>query len=228
MRRALIGVTVAFASVVPAAVSAHDGPPYPIASDRVAGPYRISIWTDPDTTDDGSLGGQFWVKLDAAQSTTLPPRTQATVTIRPLDRPGPERRAAATPVGGDIKNQFAAVLMDHEGRFAVRVGVNGPAGGVTLDSQVDATYDLRPPPYLLVVYVIPFLLAGLLWGRVIVKRRSASRHSMERTVSPRALLQRYRAICVLYCSTSTTPIRSRAASIPSRRCGCSTRPSSRR
>ena len=173
MKAAFICMLIAGAGVVPAPVSAHDGPPYPIVSDRVAGPYRVSIWTDPDTTDDGSLGGQFWVRLEAAQSTALPPRTQATVTIRPLDRPGPEHRAAAAPVRGDIKNQFAAVLMDHEGRFAVRVSVDGPAGNTTLDSEVDATYDRRPPPYLLVVYVIPFLLAGLLWGRLIVKRRSA-------------------------------------------------------
>jgi hypothetical protein len=74
-----------------------------------------------------------------------------------------------------VGNQFAAVLMDHEGRFAVRVNVDGPAGSITLDSEVDATYDTRPPPYLLVVYVIPFLLVGLLWGRLIAKRRGATR-----------------------------------------------------
>ena len=34
--------------------AAHDGPPYPIVSERLAGPYEVSIWTDPDATDDGS------------------------------------------------------------------------------------------------------------------------------------------------------------------------------
>jgi hypothetical protein len=162
-------------AVVQAAVSAHDGPPYPIVSDRVAGPYRVSVWTDPDTTDDGSLGGQFWVRIEAVQSASLPASTRATVAARPVDRPGPELRAAAIPVRGNVGNQFAAVLMDHEGRFAVRVNVDGPAGNVTLNSEVNATYDKRPPPFLLIVYAIPFLLVGLLWGRLIAKRRGAAR-----------------------------------------------------
>ena len=38
------------------AASAHDGPPYPIVSNQVLGAYRISVWTDPDTTDDGTAG----------------------------------------------------------------------------------------------------------------------------------------------------------------------------
>jgi hypothetical protein len=42
---------------------AHAGPPFPIVTDAVRGPYTISIWTDPDATDDGSSGGQFWVVL---------------------------------------------------------------------------------------------------------------------------------------------------------------------
>jgi len=171
MKLSLISVVIACATVS-ATVSAHEGPPYPIVSDRVAGPYRISIWTDPDTTDDGSPRGQFWVRLDATQSGSLSPRTRATVAIQALDRPGPERRAVATPVRDDITNQFAALWMDHEGRFAVRVSVDGPAGGATLDSQVNATYDLRPPAYLFILYILPFVLTGLLWGRLIVKRRA--------------------------------------------------------
>ena len=47
----------------PARLLAHNGPPFPIVSDQVAGPYLVSIWTDPDTTDDGSPGGQFWVRI---------------------------------------------------------------------------------------------------------------------------------------------------------------------
>lgn len=157
-------------------LGAHDGPPFPIVSDRVAGPYLISIWTDPDTTDDGSPGGQFWVMLRRADGNDVPPAgTTAVVAIRSLDRPGGEHTAAATAVRGDIGNQFAAVLMDHEGRFHVRVDVGGPLGAASVDARVDATYDLRPPPYLLALYVAPFLLVGLLWGRVLVHRRAIQR-----------------------------------------------------
>ncbi|HET7217087.1 MAG TPA: hypothetical protein VFJ02_03530, partial [Vicinamibacterales bacterium] len=51
---------------------AHEGPPFPILSNYPAGSYVVSIWTDPDTTDDGSARGQFWVKLHAANGGALP------------------------------------------------------------------------------------------------------------------------------------------------------------
>ena len=99
--------------------------------------------------------------------------------IRPLDRAGPERRAAATPVRGDLTNQFTALLLDHEGRFAVRVTVDGPLGRAALAANVNATYDLRPPPYLIALYVMPFLLVGLLWGRLMMRRRYSTRLKMK-------------------------------------------------
>jgi len=163
-------VAVLAASTVPAA---HDGPPFPIVSDSVVGAYRVSIWTDPDTTDDGTPGGQFWVRLEPVREPgALPERTRATVGVRPLDRAGAEVRAAATPVRGDVTNQFAALRMDHEGRFAVHVVVEGPLGDAALDAEVNATYDLRPAPYLIVLYVLPFLLVGMLWGRLVLRRRT--------------------------------------------------------
>jgi hypothetical protein len=154
---------------------AHDGPPFPIVSDRVLGAYLVSVWTDPDTTDDGSPGGQFWVTLSRRGGADLPEATRAAVAVRPLDRPGPERRAEASPVRGDIGNQFAGVVMDHEGRFAVTVTIAGPLGDATVGAEVDATYDLRPPPYLLLVYLMPFLVVGLLWGRLLLRRWRVSR-----------------------------------------------------
>lgn len=169
--KTLLVAVLAMVLVAPASISAHDGPPYPIVSDRMVGPYRLSIWTDPDTTDDGSPGGQFWVTVEPAGSGPIPPRTEATIAIRPLDRPGPERRATATPVRGNVRNQFVALPMDHEGRFAVDLTIAGPAGAAAVSSEVDATYDLRPPPYLILVYAMPFLLVGLLWGRLILRRR---------------------------------------------------------
>jgi hypothetical protein len=83
--------------------------------------------------------------------------------------------AVATRVRGDLSNQFAAVLMDHEGPYEVRVAIDGPLGPATVDSEVDATYDLRPPPYMLAWYLVPFLLAGFLWTRLLVYRRKAQR-----------------------------------------------------
>jgi hypothetical protein len=63
-------------------------------------------------------------------------------------------------------------VMDHAGRFAVEVTIDGPAGPASVTAEVDATYDLRPPPIMLAVYALPFVLAGLLWIRLLVKRRT--------------------------------------------------------
>ena len=158
-------------------VGGHSGPPYPILSDHVAGPYVISIWTDPDTTDDGSPGGQFWIRIHLADGGEVPPKTQASVAISAVDRLESARTASASPVRGDLTNQFAAVVMDHEGQFGVRVTVEGPRGRATVASSVEATYDLRPPRSLLLVYLVPFVLVGLLWGRLLMRRRGMKSQS---------------------------------------------------
>ena len=154
---------------------AHDGPPFPIVSDQTAGPYIISIWTDPDTSDDGSAGGQFWVRLRRAKNPeALPAGTHATITVKPVERTGPERHANASPVRGDLTNQFAAVVMDHEGRFAVRVAIDGPLGSAAVDSSVEATYNLRPPRSMMVLYLAPFVVVGFLWARLLIRRRKSN------------------------------------------------------
>jgi hypothetical protein len=160
-----------------AALRAHSGPPFPIVTDAVRGPYTISIWTDPDATDDGTPGGQFWIVLaPAAQGVTLPADTRATVSVRPAAPPSPSHSAMqstrAEPVRGDIANQFGALLMDHEGPYAVTVEITGALGTATLDAMVDATYDLRPPPYMLIWYLFPFVLVGFLWTRLLLRRRA--------------------------------------------------------
>lgn len=152
-------------------LAAHSGPPFPIVSDQIAKAYSVSIWTDPDATDDGSPGGQFWVVLETAGGGDVPAGTRASVSIRALDRETPAIAATAEPVRGDAGNQFAALIMDHEGPFAVQVAIEGPLGAAIVDARAEATYDLRPPPYMLAWYVLPFLLAGFLWARLLIRRR---------------------------------------------------------
>lgn len=171
-RTAVAIVTTAALARAIAPLDAHSGPPFPVIKDRVAGAYRISIWTDPDTTNDGSAGGQFWVIVQAADSAVpLPSQTRASISISPVDREGSTRSGRTEPVANDVTRQFAALLMDHEGRFAVRVKVEGPLGEAVVDSEVDATYDLRPAPYMIAVYVMPFVLVGFLWLKLLWRRR---------------------------------------------------------
>ena len=174
-RQSLVFISLTCALVLFAGVaSAHDGPPYPIVSNQLLGRYRVSVWTDPDTTDDGSAGGQFWVMIDPARSgDAVPHDVQAVVTIRPLDRAGPQLTARAAAINQDPSRQFARVTMDHEGRFAVHVDVESASGRVSVDAEVQATYDLRPSRFMLVIYLFPFLLVGFLWTMLLVRRRRA-------------------------------------------------------
>lgn len=172
-RLAVVGVGIA---VCVAGVRAHSGPPYPIVSKRVVGPYLASIWTDPDATDDRSAAGKFWVTLAAAAPReALPSETRATVSIVPTDRAGEVVSGATRPVNRDPSNQFVALVMDHEGPYAVRVTIRGPLGSAELESKVDATYDLRPQPIMLLVYLVPFVLVAALWGKLLFKRAAARR-----------------------------------------------------
>ena len=176
MTRPAIAALVWLLAACPAALRAHDGPPFPIVSDQRAGAYVVSIWTDPDATDDGSAGGQFWVQLQlTGTDAVVPAATRATLGVRPVVRTTPMVSATAEPVRGDVTNQFAAVVLNHEGRFAVEVSIDGPAGPASVRAEVDATYDLRPPPFLLAVYALPFVLAGALWIRLLMKRRTIDR-----------------------------------------------------
>lgn len=157
-----------------APAGAHSGPPFPIVSNQAAGRYEVAIWTDPDATDDATPGGQFWVMLKARDGGGgVPAGTRVRVAVRALDRQAPELAAAAAPVNGALSNQFAAVRMDHEGRFAVRVTIEGPLGPAEVTSTVDATYDIRPAPALFFVYLLPFLVLGFFWVKVLLQRRRA-------------------------------------------------------
>jgi hypothetical protein len=151
---------------------AHSGPPFPIVSNQIVGAYDISIWSDPDATDDGTPGGRFWLVLESAKKgVALPADTRATLEIRPLDRDGRSLSGTASPEQGSASRQYIALLMDHEGAFGVRLTLDGPLGRADVEAKVDATYDARPAPYLIAVYVFPFLAIGAIWMKVLLRRR---------------------------------------------------------
>jgi hypothetical protein len=172
-------VSCVFVFFVPSwlfSVSAHSGPPFPIVTDRVIGAYNVSIWTDPDATDDQTAAGKFWVTVQPViRGVALPESTQVHISVMPIDRTGLERTSAAARINGDVRRQFAALLLDHEGRYGVRVTIDGPLGVASVDASTDATYDLRPRPMLTVVFVAPFVLVGFVWGKLLIKRKMAAR-----------------------------------------------------
>lgn len=171
--RALVSVVSAVLTLLVTNVFAHSGPPYPIFTERTVGPYIVSVWADPDTTDDGSAAGQFWVLLQAADGSALPDDTRAEVTVAPADGRGPSRSGTTEPVKRTVAGQFVALPLDREGRFTVHVAIRGSLGAIQVDTECDATYDLRPSPALVIVYVLPFVLAGGVWGTQLLYRSRA-------------------------------------------------------
>jgi hypothetical protein len=158
------------------AVQAHSGPPFPILSDQIAGAYQISVWADPDATDDRSAAGKFWVMLQTRPGgPPIPAGTQVSVAITALDRAGAAQAGRAEPVNHDTARRFVALLMDHEGPFKVSVSVDGPLGPAMVEAATEATYDLRPRPTLIAVFILPFVLVGFVWGKLLIKRRGHRR-----------------------------------------------------
>jgi len=138
MRRARRAVAAAFVLLAAASPAfAHSGPPYPAVSNQAAGRYSVAVWTDPDTTDDRSAQGKFWVTLrPAASGAPIDAATRVDVSIKPTDRPGAVQSLRAGMAKSDPLTFFAALPMDHEGPFAVHVAIDGPAGPAQVDCEV--------------------------------------------------------------------------------------------
>ncbi len=187
-RRTIIACLGAASILFAAPALAHSGPPFPIVQDRVVGPYRIAVWTDPDTTDDGSAAGRFWVTVHpVAEGATLPADTRARISVAAPDRPASAAHSAGTDlVGGDVSHQFAALVLDHEGLFHVKVAIDGALGPADVESDVQATYDLRPPPSLILLYLFPFALVAGLWLKLLMKRRRSPAPAVRRSAADKA------------------------------------------
>ncbi len=169
MRRARLAPTlVPWLLVAGAALAGgHAGPPFPIVEDRSVGPYTVSIWTDPDATDDGTAGGQFWVIVHARSGAEPDAQTLVTVKASPLSRAGAEVEATAAPQAGQPSRYFAALVLDHEGDFRIAVSLRGPLGEASTTADVAATYDPRPQAGTLPWLLLPFVLVGLLWLKAL-------------------------------------------------------------
>jgi len=159
----------------PSRANAHSGPPFPIVEDGAAGPYRISVWTDPDVTDDATAAGRFWVTVHVAGDARapVPEGTRVRVSLRPSGTQS-AAETAAPPVPHKANQYFVAVVLDHEGPWLMEASAAGPLGQGRITARVDATYDLRPAPLATLVFVFPFLAVGALWLTALWRRRRPS------------------------------------------------------
>ena len=152
---------------------AHEGPPYPLFVDRPVDPYVVSVWTDPDVGD-----ALFFVILNAPAQ--LPPDLRVEIGVRPTSGRLPEAFYSAERENLQGQVQYRAqVQFDAEEFWHVRVRLQSAQGNAETLATVEAT----PPGYGrwdLLVYLMPFLLIGVLWAIAMVrrlKRRTGDKHA---------------------------------------------------
>jgi hypothetical protein len=168
-----LALAVSAVLVTCAPLLAHNGPPFPVITDRMVGNYVISLWADPDASDDGDKDGRFWVVVNpAAKEAALPADTVVQIAIWPVERRDAIRMETAQADEHEPSRRLAAFAIDHEGKYGVKATIAGSLGPADIESLVDAEYDARPRPFLLAVFALPFVLIGFVWLKLLVRRRA--------------------------------------------------------
>lgn len=158
------------ALVLPALrLSAHEGPPFPVVVDHVAGSMKVSVWTDPD------IGiGTFFVVIEPVADGPLPDDITVTVGVWPVSGRLEEVRYEASPERVRYgARYYAEVEFDRGEWWNVRVTLNSTEGTEELTFEVEATPDGTLGPISLVIYLLPFLAVGGLWLKAVLRRRRA-------------------------------------------------------
>jgi hypothetical protein len=155
---------------VPAA-RAHEGPPFPLLEDRLVGPYRLALWADPD------IGmGQVYVVLEPRQGRPMVTPTRVRMGVQPSSGRAPEQvyELVSQSVRSGAR-YFGEVRLDRGESFDFRAIVEGPAGGGEVVARVEATPDGMLGPIGTLIYLVPFLGLGYVWGRAALRRRNVGR-----------------------------------------------------
>ncbi|MFN2408286.1 MAG: hypothetical protein ABR594_19745 [Pyrinomonadaceae bacterium] len=153
---------------------AHEGPPYPLFVDQFVGSYSVSVWTDPDVGD-----ALFYVIL-SEQHQPLPLDLRVQIGVQPVSGRLPEAFYPAERENLPKQVQYKAqVHFDAAEHWRVRVRLESASGNAETTATVAAT----PPGYGrwdLLVYLVPFLAVGIVWGVAMVRRfrqRTGDKHA---------------------------------------------------
>lgn len=170
-RSAVVGVLAAVLLAAAPAATAHEGPPFPLIVDRPLGPWKVSVWADPD------IGiGTFIVVLEPRGERALPPGTRVRVGVRPVSGRLPESLHEAEPQEVRYgERHVAEVPFDRGELWDIRFLVEGPGGGGELAARVEATPDGVIGPIGMVLYLLPFLAVGWIWLKVALRKREIAR-----------------------------------------------------
>jgi hypothetical protein len=171
IRHSVLAASAILVSCAP--LFAHNGPPFPVITDRTVGNYVVSLWADPDASDDGDKDGRFWVVVNpSAKGATLPADTVVQITVWPIEHREAIRTETAQADDREPARRLAAFAIDHEGKFGVKATITGSLGPADIESVVDAEYDARPRPFLIGVFALPFVLIGFVYLKLLVRRRA--------------------------------------------------------
>jgi hypothetical protein len=167
--------TLAFAAALSAAgvhpAAAHEGPPFPIIMDVRAGPYLVSVWTDPDIGE-----ALFFVVLETPDGGLPPEPAAVSMWAEPID--GRLPRASYSGRRQTLRNRMQYELhplFDERRQWRVGFQIRNADGRM---EEVQAQVESTPPgwgPWDLLIYAFPFGLLGTLWIVAMVRQRHRRR-----------------------------------------------------
>jgi len=168
-RHHLAGPWLLLAMTIPAA--AHNGPPFPIITDRRVGPCVISLWTHPDVGT-----GTFWIMVDAPPGGAIPKDLKFEIGVQPVSRRLPEKLYAARldKMRGQVQ-YYVEVPFDAQELWRVHLLLDSSAG----HGESTATVEVTPPGFGrwdLLWYTSPFAAVAFLWFRALARKRKREVH----------------------------------------------------
>jgi hypothetical protein len=156
-------------------LGAHNGPPFPIISDKRVGPVVVSLWTHPDVGT-----GLFYVIVDAPPGGVIPPDLKIEIGVRPVTG-----RLAEVIYPTQLEKMRGHVQYGTEAQFDqqelwhVRLIVKSSAGNGEASADVEVT-----PPGLgrwdLLMFSLPFLGVGFLWFHVMMRKRKYRKSQLQK------------------------------------------------
>jgi len=157
---------MAFVLLLSATAFAHNGPPFPIITDKKVGPCTLSLWTHPDVGT-----GTFFVIMSKESEKTCEKDVNIEVGVQPVSGRLAETRYKTWRDAVRGQTQFKTeVQFDRDEMWNVHLILNSPQGSGEAMASVEAT-----PPGLgrwdLLFYASPFLFVAVLWIRAMSRRK---------------------------------------------------------
>jgi len=156
-------------------LGAHNGPPFPIISDKRVGPVVVSLWTHPDVGT-----GLFYVIVEPPPGGAIPPDLKIEIGVRPVTGRLPE---VMYPM--KLENLRGQVVyrtdtqFDQQELWHVRMIVKSSAG----DGEASADVEVTPPGlgrWDLLMFSLPFLGVGFLWFHVMMRKRKYRQSQLQK------------------------------------------------